>query len=201
LTRQLKNGIILLICLCLLPLTGCGAEREERRFDAFRASLENAAVTVTAEVEARDGDEVTSFTIQCTETDAGCEIEVLSPQEIAGVRAHVDASAVEMQFDDVVLPMPQADGAVSPLMALPLVLHAARTGYLDLVWQEDDLVCQLIPDDDTAVRLYLNADGVPTAAEIDVDGHTNVFCTITAWSTEKSDANESNDTNLGGDQP
>ena len=190
-----------MICLCLLPLSGCGAEREERRFDAFRASLENAAVTVTAEVEARDGDEVTSFTLQCTETDSGCEIEVLSPQEIAGVRATVDASKVEMQFDDVVLPMPQADGAVSPLMALPLVLNAARAGYLDLVWQEDNLVCQLIPDDDTAVRLYLNADGVPTAAEIDVDGHTNVFCTITAWSTEKSDANESNDTNLGGDQP
>lgn len=201
LTRLMKKLIMIASCLCLLPLAGCAAESEEAQFEAFRASLEDASVTVTADVQARDGDEVTSFTLRCAEADSGCELEVLAPEQIAGVRAHVDADAVEMRFDDVILPMPQAQNTVSPLMALPLVLDAARNGHLDLVWREDGLVCQLIPDDETAVRLYLDDQQTPVAAEIDTDGQTNVFCTITGWSTEKSDLHESNDPNLGGDPP
>ena len=200
LTRKLKTGIIISICMFLLLLSACGAQREEARFDAFRKTLADAAVAVTAEVTARDGENVTAFTLQCTETDEGYDIEVLAPEEIRGVRAHTDADGVQMQFDDLVLPMPQAKDTVSPLMALPLVLEAARTGHLDLVWQEDCLVCQLVTDDNTAVRMYLNNDNTLTAAEVDVDGKTCVFCTITGWSTEKSDLHESNDTNVGGDQ-
>ena len=201
LTRQLKNAIILLICLCLLPLGGCASDREERRLESFRASLEGSAVTVAAEVTARDGEDIDSFELRCTETDGGCDVEVLAPDSVAGVRAHTRSDGVEMEFEDLILPMPQDPDAVSPLLALPLVLSAARTGHLDLVWEEDGTVCQLIVRDGLAVRLYLNADNVPTAAEIDADGHTNVFCTITEWSTEKSDANESNDPNVGGDSP
>lgn len=200
LTRQLKNGIIISICVVLLLLSACGAKREESRFDAFRKTLADSAVTVTAEVTARDGEDVTAFTLQCTETASGCDVEVLAPEEIRGVRAHADADDVQMQFDDLILPMPQAKDTVSPLMALPLVLRAARTGHLDLAWQEDSLVCQLVTDDSTAVRIYLSDDNTPTAAEIDVGGHTGVFCTITGWSTEKSDMHESNDTDVGGDQ-
>ena len=181
--RRLKNGFLAFLCLALLPLSACGAKREEARFDAFRKTLQDAAVTVTAEVTARDGDEATAFKLRCAEAEAGCDIEVLAPQEIAGVRAHVDADNVEMRFDDLILPMPQNKDTVSPLMALPLVLEAARTGHLDLIWEENALVCQLIARDGVAVRLYLDADNTPTAAEIDVDGHTNVFCTITEWST------------------
>jgi hypothetical protein len=200
LTRKLKNGIIISICMVLLLLSACGAEREEARFETFRKTMADSAVTVTAEVTARDGENVTAFTLQCTETDAGYDIEVLAPEEIRGVRAHTDADGVQMQFDDLILPMPQTKGAVSPLMALPLVLSAARTGHLDLVWQEDDLVCQLVTDDSTAVRIYLNDDNTPVAAEADTDGKTCVFCTVTGWSTEKSDLHESNDTDVGGDQ-
>lgn len=201
LTRVRKKIIMLLSVLCVLPLGSCGAEREEGQFEDFRASLTDAAVTVTAEVTARDGDAVTAFTLRCAETPDGCDLEVLAPEEIAGVCAHVTADGTELAFDDLILPAPQTEGAVSPLLALPLVLRAARTGHLDLVWREDGLVCQLIPDDTAAVRLYLKDDNTPAAAEIDADGHTNVFCTINEWSTEKSDANESNDTDLGGDQP
>ena len=192
-THLAKKGLVLM-ALSMLLLSACGAKREEARFDAFRKTLADAAVTVTAEVTARDGDEATTFTLRCAEAQEGCDIEVLAPQEIAGVRAHVDANNVEMRFDDLILPMPQNKDAVSPLMALPLVLEAARTGHLDLVWEEDALVCQLIARDNVAVRLYLNADGTPTAAEIDMDGHTNVFCTVTEWSTAQNEVHNSDQT-------
>ena len=114
--------------LVLLPLSACSAESEEARFDRFRDALSDAAVTVEAEVTARDGDAVTAFTLRCTETPDGCDLEVLAPGEIAGVRAHTDGDAVEMAFDDVILPMPQAPDTVSPLLALPTVLRPRGRG-------------------------------------------------------------------------
>ena len=118
------------------------------------------------------------------------------------MRAHADGDAVEMAFDDVILPMPQAPDTVSPLLALPTVLQAARTGHLDLVWAEDGaLVCRLVPDDRTTVRLTLDENDLPAAAEVAVDGHTCVTCAIKAWSAEKRDGNEPNDTDVGGDPP
>ena len=200
-TRVRKKIIMLLSVLCFLPLFGCGAQREEARFETFRASLTDAVVTVTAEVTARDADTLAVFTLRCTETPEGCEIEVLSPEELAGVTATLAAGEAKLRFDDLILPMPQASDTVSPLMALPLVLQAARTGFVDLVWADDGLTAQLITDDDTAVRITFDENDLPVSAEIDVDGQTCVFCTITAWSTETRDSHESNDTNLGGDQP
>ena len=185
--------------MALLPLSGCGSKREEARFTRFRDSLTDAAVTLEAEVTARDGDAVSAFTLRCAETPDGYDLEVLAPEEIAGVRAHVDSDGVEMAYDDVILPMPQAKDTISPLLALPAVLQAARTGHLDLVWEEDGLVCQLIPDDDTAVRLLLKDDNTPAAAEVECRGHTCVQCAITAWRTEKGNGHESNDTDMGGD--
>ena len=201
LTCSGKKRILLVLWSALLPLSACSAESEEARFDRFRDSLSDAAVTVEAEVTARDGDAVTAFTLRCTETPDGYDLEVLAPEEIAGVRAHADGDAVEMAFDDVILPMPQAQDAVSPLMALPLVLSAARSGHLDLVWEEDGLVCRLVPDDRTTVRLTLDENDLPAAAEVAVDGHTCVTCAIKAWSAEKRDINEPNDTDVGGDPP
>ena len=202
LTCSGKKRILLVLWSALLPLSACSAESEEARFDRFRDALSDAAVTVEAEVTAHDGDAVTAFTLRCTETPDGCDLEVLAPGEIAGVRAHTDGDAVEMAFDDVILPMPQAPDTVSPLLALPTVLQAARTGHLDLVWAEDGaLVCRLVPDDRTTVRLTLDENDLPAAAEVAVDGHTCVTCAIKAWSAEKRDGNEPNDTDVGGDPP
>ena len=200
-TRQMKKIIMLLGCLCLLPFAACAASKPEARFEAFRAALADAAVSVTAEVTARDGQFVTDFTLRCTETDGGYTVEVLAPETLSGVTAHIAQGETQLQFDDLILPMPQAEDTLSPLMALPKVLEAARDGHLDLVWEEDGLVAQLIPDDTLAVRLCLNEENTPVSAEVDADGRTCVFCAITAWSTETRETNEPNDTNLGGDQP
>ena len=200
-TRVRKKIIMLLSILCVLPLTGCGAGREEARFERFRASLTDSAVTVTAEVTARDADTLSVFTLRCAETPEGCALEVLAPEEIAGVKARLADGEAKLQFDDLILPMPQAADTVSPLMALPLVLQAARTGFLDLVWDADGLTAQLITDDDTAVRITFDENDLPVSAEIDVDGRTCAFCAITAWDAEERNSHEPNDKNLGGDQP
>ena len=87
------------------------------------------------------------------------------------------------------------------LTALPYVVEAIRSGYVDLTWTEDGLqVVQLITDDHTAVRLYLDGT-VPQCAELSVDDTLCLRCTIENWNLEQGSTNdESQDQNLGRDQ-
>lgn len=86
------------------------------------------------------------------------------PEQAAGVTAHLRDGASALAFDDIILPAGDLNGAgLTPLTALPYVVQAIRSGYVDLTWTEDGLqVVQLITDDHTAVRLYL--DGIYRSA-------------------------------------
>ena len=196
-----QKGFAALMITALL-LTACGSGGDANRAAAFCAALQSTQVQAAAEVTALYDDAVETFTLALTETDGVSELEVLAPELIAGVRAHVNAGETTLEFDGVVLPAPLEPGGISPLMALPMVLRAARTGHLDLVWQEGEyLVLQLIPEDDLAVRLYLDAADTPAYAEIIREDAAAVRCTITQWNETGSDIDdEQNDPNLGGDQ-
>ena len=102
----------------------------------------------------------------------------------------------------MILPAGDLNGAgLTPLTALPYVVQAIRSGYVDLTWTEDGLqVVQLITDDHTAVRLYLDGT-VPQCAELSVDDTLCLRCTMENWNLEQGSMNdESQDPNLGRDQ-
>ncbi len=188
--------------LLLALLSGCGKSGDEARFRQFQQLLETAAVTVTAEVTALSDDAVTAFTLTCAESPEGTSVEVLQPEMLAGVRAWLRPGETTLEFDGVALPVPDAPGQVSPLLALPMLLEAVRTGHIDLVWREGDaLAVQLILDDETTVRLFFNADNVPVYAEIAANDRTAVQCAITTWMTNEGETEyESNDQDVGRDQ-
>ena len=81
------------------------------------------------------------------------------------------------------------------------MVQAIRIGYVDLTWMEDGLqVVQLITDDHTAVRLYLDGT-VPQCAELSVDDTLCLRCTMENWNLEQGSMNdETQDQNLGRDQ-
>ena len=68
-------------------------------------------------------------------------------------------------------------------------------------WTEDGLqVVQLITDDHTAVRLYLDGT-VPQCAELSVDERSCLYCTVEQWNLEQGSTNdESQNSNMGRDQ-
>ena len=117
-------------------------------------------------------------------------------------QAHLRDGASTLAFDDIILPAGDLNGAgLTPLTALPYVVEAIRSGYVDLTWTEDGLqVVQLITDDHTAVRLYLDGT-VPQCAELSVDDTLCLRCTMENWNLEQGSMNdESQDPNLGRDQ-
>ena len=81
------------------------------------------------------------------------------------------------------------------------MVDAVRGGYVDLTWQEDGLlVVQLITDDHTVVRLYLDGT-VPQCAELSVDERSCLYCTVEQWNLEQGSTNdESQNSNMGRDQ-
>lgn len=197
----MRRGWIAALMISALLLTGCGSGGAEEQFDVFRKSLEaSGSVTVTAEVTAVSEEDVTAFTLSCVEAAEEYSIEVTEPEMLSGVRAHLRQDDATLEFDNIVLPMGTlSDNGLSPLTALPAVIEAARSGYADLIWTEDGkTVAQLIVDDTTTVRLYLDDAGTPVYAELSVEDATVIQCSILTWQqNERGTQNESDDQNMG----
>ena len=191
----------LFAALMILPLllTACGERGDEAKVTAFCAALQSQAIQCEAELVSRLNDETETFTLSCEESAQGSEIAVRAPEALSGVTAHVGADA-SLAFDGLVIPVP-AEG-LSPLSAVPILLDALRHGHIDLVWREGEtLTAQIIPNDDLAVRVYFSPDGIPAAASFLDRGTETITCTITQWAqSDKENPDESDDSNLGGDQ-
>ena len=180
----MQRKAIAALMISLLLLSACGHGAGEQTFEAFRDTLTGKLVTVTAQVRVQRGDTVTDYTLTC--------------QELPDLRD----GASTLAFDDIILPAGDLNGAgLTPLTVLPYVVQAIRSGYVDLTWTEDGLqVVQLITDDHTAVRLYLDGT-VPQCAELSVDDTLCLRCTRENWNLEQgSMKDESQDPNLGRDQ-
>ena len=194
--RQRRFAALLILPLLL---AACGGSGDEEAVTAFCAALQNQTVSCEAEIVSRLDGETEAFTLACSESQQGCEIEVRAPELLSGVTAHVSADA-SLSFDGLVVPV-SAEGP-SPLSAVPLLLDALRHGHLDLVWREGEtLTAQLIPNDDLAVRVYFSPDGHPAAASLIDRGMETITLTITQWTqSDKENPYEPDNPNLGGDQ-
>ncbi len=182
----------------LLLLTACADGGAEAAFEALRQTVQTSEISASATVTVLGTDTAETFTYDFAETASGCEMSVTEPELLSGVKAHIDADQTTLEYDGVILPAPLNENRRAPLTALRQVLSAIREGHLDLIWREGDtIVVQLIPEDDEAIRLYLDPDGTPVAAEIIFDDAAALRCQIHSWNTKRGTDDESNDPNLG----
>ena len=184
--------------ILLLLLTACAGKGEETTFEALRETVQASEVTAAATVTVLGTDTAGTFTYDYTETQDGCEMTVTAPALLSGVKARIAAGETTLEYDGVILPAPLNENRRAPLTAMAQMLNALRNGHPDLIWREGDrIVVQLIPDDGEAVRLYLNADGTPAAAELIFDDAAALRCELLSWNTKRGTVDESNDPNLG----
>lgn len=182
----------------LLLLTACADGGAEKTFEALRQTVQTSEISATVTVAVLGTDTAERFTYDYTETETDCEMAVTEPELLSGVKARMEAGNTTLEYDGVILPAPLNENRRAPLTAMRQVLSAIREGHLDLIWQEGDLiVVQLIPEDDEAIRIYLDPDGTPSAAEIIFDDAAALRCEIHSWNTKRGTDDESNDPNLG----
>lgn len=197
----MRQAYVAALLILSLGLVGCAASEDENsKAEAIRQQLAQSTVEYEAEVTADIAGESDSFTLSCAETDEGPVVTVRAPELLSGVTARIGPDG-ELRFDGLVVPLRETEG-VTALSALPKTLDILRTAHLDLIWREGDaLIAQFLPEDDLALRAWFTPEGALSSAELIADGRTAVRLRVTKWNLkEKETENESDDSNLGGDQ-
>ena len=182
----MKRSILpLLLALCLL-LTGCGSRALENRFAAFSQALaEQEELQFTADVRAEYEDKSFSFTLAYQKDAEEQTIQVLQPERIAGIQAHLSPGSSTLEYQGLILDTGPLDPyGLSPMNALPALVEALCTGHLESAWEENGSpVFRLILDDHLSASVWFEAERmVPTHAELQSDDTVHVFCDISDWS-------------------
>ena len=195
----------LLLCLSLC-LSGCGKNTAREKTALFMQSIsQQPHLLFTAQLRCEYTDRSLDFTLQCESDMEGCQVTVIAPELIRGIRARVETDAGSLIYDDVTLDTgPLDDFGLSPMSALPLLLEAMKTAYVDSCWEEaGEYAAMLIPSDHMSIQLNLDKYTLcPVYAELISDGRVTVFVRFLDWTQERMEHDErSAKENLGGDKP
>lgn len=170
-----------MMTLCLL-LCACGGTGEKNAAQAARAPYqEMESASMTAEVSAFYGDEVSAFTLRCDYAPEESAVEILAPETAAGVKAVLSGDALTLTYEDDCLPAgPLSAEELTPASCLPRLMSALRDGWLLEENREDwnDAPCLRLGLEQTGAEgskivstLWLKEDGyAPVRGEIAVDG-------------------------------
>lgn len=177
--------------LMIIPvlLCGCGVNGDAKRFESFRQELAAASeIRMEADVTADYGDSAREYTLRLTGTAEDSVVEVLAPELIAGVKAHLADGGSTLEYDGVILDTGAlTEDGLTPISALPRLVGAAKAGHLDGAWREGDFVAvKLTPDDTIVLTLWMDAETMtPRRAEITEQngGRMLISCDITAFET------------------
>lgn len=179
-----KLYLPLFLALSLL-LSGCGDKAVRESFENLSGELcEKELISFTAELRCEYEDKKLDFTLGYEEDSEGCSVTVVAPELIRGIRAHARAGETTLEFDGVMLDTgPLNDYGLSPMSALPLLIDAVKSGYIDSVWEENgECAALIIPDDHLNVQLHLDKYTMrPVYAELISDGKVSVFINIRDW--------------------
>ncbi len=184
--RRLKLAALMMI---LVLLSACGGDRTRETFEALRQGIESSgSVTLTACVIGNLADSVEEYTLSMNWSAEGAVIEVLQPELIAGVRARIGAESDSVEYDGAILAVGRlSEGGLSPVTAMPELIAAINDAHAETFWTEGEhYAVSLVPDDELRITLWLDAQGLPVAAEFinQADGLVLLRCDISEFNIQ-----------------
>ncbi len=181
-----RSALAAALLFLSLLLSGCGAGQEERRFAAFSEALAaEESFSFRARLRAEYAEKTLAYTLRCECAPEGDCVEILAPEEIAGVKVRLSKEGSRMEFEDLIVDTGPLDPyGLTPLNALPRLAQALREGQLDTHWTEGELlVCHLILDDHLSATVWFGQEPMtPVRAELQSDETVHIFCEIEDWS-------------------
>ena len=186
---------LLFLPMMLLLLTGCGGGQEgktgaEALAVAIRGEyMARTAYSLQAKVNADYGQRVYDFTLSVTSDGEETTVVIREPEMLAGVTARKDGDEGTLEYEDLSLETGFLDGeSLSPVSALPTLVEAARTQYIDRCTLADGVleVHCTDPEEDAGtgreVTLWFDAQThALTGGEISQDGRRVITCEITEF--------------------
>ena len=186
---------LLFLPMMLLLLTGCGGGQEGKTgAEALAVAIRGEYMAMTAyslqaKVNADYGQRVYDFTLSVTSDGEETTVVIREPEMLAGVTARMDGDEGTLEYEDLSLETGFLDGeSLSPVSALPTLVEAARTQYIDRCTLADGVleVHCADPEQDSGtgqeVTLYFDAQThALTGGEISQDGRRVITCEITEF--------------------
>ncbi len=194
--RKLICSALMITCLVL---TACAdTEQQVRSFSEGLCGASSARMT--AQVQADCGDTVECYTLQYNYDGSRWTAMVTAPDVLAGITLHMEGDGSQLEYDGVMLAAGDIlSNGVTAIGSVPLVWETLRTGSLDCVWQEGELLgAAYVYDDTIGMSLWYDAQGLPVAAELTENGIGKVSCHFTEIEVDRNATTE--DKNLGGNQ-
>ena len=165
--------------MLMLLLTACGGEEKDLAAELQGQYASVEAATVEADITCHYDDEVRIYTLRCTYTPTSSEVMVLSPEELAGISATIEAGTLTLSYEDISLDAGSySAAAISPVAALPKLMEAAARGYVTEKCSEElderpclRLSCDLQDDAGMVYTTWFDQESIlPLHSEISIDG-------------------------------
>ena len=176
---------VLMITLLLLP--GCG-ERERRLetgFETFRETVTLAeSITAKVDIATSSGLTAADYTMALFYDGQRTEVTVLVPEILAGITASVEKGKTEISYEGLRLGAGPVDkDGLTPASALPAILEAMQSGYIELLWWEEEYIAARLHIGETSVlTLWLEEHTLtPVSAEISSGGLAVLKCQFEEW--------------------
>ena len=179
----MKKIVPLIMCIAML-LCACADTGEEQfaMFVSRTAEAEN--ISFTADVRTEYDDKTAEFKLRYEQNADGASVEVIEPEMLAGIKAHLKDNDLSLEYDGAMLNIGTLEAAeLSPMSALPLFARALTGAHTEITWVEgDNIAARLVPADDYLVTVWISAELAPISAEISYKEQTVVFIDISDWS-------------------
>lgn len=177
----MKQAKLLALMITLMILCGCSkSAQNEAAFLAWRQNyLSTGQHEIEAVVTASDDEKVCEYTLLYNIGEEGETVEVLAPELIAKIKAHIEDKETRLSYDGAVLETGSTlSENLSPLMALPKFMGIIKEGHVENCWREkkDDteyFVTELEMPDGMIMTLWQES-GDMTPAYADVRSHDRV---------------------------
>lgn len=188
------NKRLLFLPMMLLLLAGCGGQENENGAEAQAVAIRGEYMAMTsyslqAQVNADYGQRVYDFTLSVTWDGEETTVAIREPEMLAGVTARITGDEGTLEYEDLSLETGFLDDdGLSPVSALPALMEAACSQYIDRCTLTDGILeihCanpEEKPGTGQEITLWFNAQThALTGGEISQDGRRVIACEITEF--------------------
>ncbi len=182
--RQVGKTLALMTALCLV-FSACsrGVTADDRAGEIQEEYSAGNDLTLTGNVTADYGEKIYEFRLKYTGNHTDCRVEILSPEELAGIAARLDQDGRTLEYDGCELSIGSVAGdGLSPMECIPFMLHEWGHGYISgaaaekLGGAETVAVTFDIGENETLVTWFEAETNLPVRSEIFFDGDMVISC-------------------------
>ncbi len=182
--------LLLCVPMMTLLLAGCGltevSEAEELALAIRGEFLELAACSADLEITADYGQRVYEFEMAAQAQGEDVSLTLTAPETVAGLTARWAGEEGTLEYDGVSVETGSMDpSGLNPLSAFPVLLEAARSGYITACAMEEEGTVLRVdcgdpegtPGSGRETTIWFDSDThVPLEGEIRVDGFRVIAC-------------------------